>query len=79
MGTGRSDIIICEYQRRSVAVIIEIKVAEKFKELDRKCDEALQQIEERQYEAELIDECYQNIVKYGVAFCGEKVCRVRKG
>ncbi|MBQ3258604.1 MAG: AAA family ATPase [Oscillospiraceae bacterium] len=78
-GTGRSDIIICEYQRRSVAVIIEIKVAEKFKDLDRKCDEALHQIEDRQYEAELIDECYQNIVKYGVAFCGEKVCRVKKG
>ncbi len=78
-GTGRSDIIICEYQRRSVAVIIEIKTAEKFKDLDRKCDEALQQIEDRQYEAELIDECYQSVIKYGVAFCGEKVCRVKKG
>jgi len=78
-GTGRSDIIICEYQRRSVAVIIEIKTAERFKDLDRKCDEALQQIEDRQYEAELIDECYQSVIKYGVAFCGEKVCRVKKG
>ena len=77
-GKGRSDIIICEFQRRTVAVVIEIKAAEKFKDLDGKCNEALQQIEDKQYEAELIDECYQNIIKYGVAFCSDKVCRVKK-
>ncbi len=77
-GKGRTDIVICEYQGRSVAVIIEIKIAGKYKELDRKCDEALMQIEERNYEAELIDDGYENIIKYGVAFCSEKVCRVKK-
>lgn len=59
-GNGRSDIIIREYQLRKLAVIIEIKVAEKFSELDKKCDDALQQIEDRNYEVELIEECYQN-------------------
>ncbi|MBQ6944194.1 MAG: AAA family ATPase [Ruminococcus sp.] len=76
-GNGRSDIMICEYQLRKIAVIIEIKVAEKFAELDKKCYEALQQIEDRNYEAELIDECYQNIIKYGVAFY-QKSCKIKK-
>ncbi|MBP1564879.1 MAG: AAA family ATPase [Oscillospiraceae bacterium] len=77
-GKGRTDIVICEYQGRSVAVIIEIKIAGKYKELDKKCDEALWQIEERNYEAELIDDGYENIIKYGVAFCSEKVCKIKK-
>jgi len=77
-GKGRTDIVICEYQGRSVAVIIEIKIAGKYKELDKKCDEALMQIEERNYEAELFDDGYENIIKYGVAFCSEKVCKVKK-
>ena len=76
-GNGRSDIMICEYQLRKIAVIIEIKVAGKFAELDKKCDEALQQIEDRSYETELIDECYQNIIKYGVAFY-QKSCKIKK-
>lgn len=75
-GNGRSDIIIREYQLRKLAVIIEIKVAEKFSELDKKCDDALQQIEDRNNEVELIDECYQNIIKYGVAFY-HKSCKIK--
>ena len=77
-GNGRTDIVICEFQTRRLAVIIEIKVAGRFKELNDKCDEALQQIEDRNYEADLIDDGYENIVKYGVAFCSEKICRIKK-
>ena len=76
-GLGRSDIMICEHQKRRLAVIIEVKVAGKFSELDMKCDEALRQIEEKNYEAELIEECYQNIIKYGVAF-HQKTVRIKK-
>ena len=77
-GNGRTDIVICEYQERTVAVIIEIKIADKYVELEKKCDEALNQIESRNYESELIEVGYQNIIKYGIAFCSEKVCRVKK-
>ena len=76
-GTGRPDLLIMKRKQHELAVIIEIKVAEKFAELDKKCDEALQQIEDRNYEAELIDECYQNIIKYGVAFY-QKSCKIKK-
>ncbi len=77
-GNGRTDIVICEYQGRTVAVIIEIKIADKYIDLEKKCDEALNQIESRNYESELIELGYQNIIKYGIAFCSEKVCRVKK-
>ena len=77
-GKGRSDITICEFQKRKIAVIIEIKIAEKYSDLDKKCEEALKQIEDKQYEAELREQSYNNIIKYGVAFCSEKVCKVKK-
>jgi len=77
-GKGRSDITICEFQKRKIAVIIEIKIAEKYADLDKKCEEALKQIEDKKYEAELKEQSYHNIIKYGIAFCSEKVCRVKK-
>ena len=77
-GKGRSDITICEFQKRKIAVIIEIKIAEKYSDLDKKCEEALKQIEDKQYEAELREQSYNNIIKYGIAFCSEKVCKVKK-
>ncbi len=76
-GTGRPDLLIMKRKKHELAVIIEVKVAEKFAELDKKCDEALKQIEDRNYEAELIDECYQNIIKYGIAFY-QKSCKIKK-
>lgn len=76
-GVGRPDLLIMKRKQHVLAVIIEVKVAEKFAELDKKCDEALRQIEDRNYEAELIDECYQNIIKYGVAFY-QKSCKIKK-
>ena len=75
-GLGRPDILILERRRHKLAVIIEIKVAERFADMETKCDEALQQIEDRNYEAELVNDCYQKIIKCGVAFY-QKSCRVK--
>ena len=75
-GLGRPDILILERRRHQLAIIIEIKVAPKFGQLAAKCDEALQQIAERNYEAELVEDCYQKIVKYGIAFY-QKSCMVK--
>ncbi len=76
-GKGRSDITICEFVRRSIAVVIEIKVAESFDGLDKACDFALQQIENNKYEDTFKRERYKKILKYGVAFCSDKVCKVK--
>ena len=71
-GNGRPDIVLKYPSIRGKAVIIEIKVAGSWKELEKKCTEALKQIEEKNYEAELRREGYQDIMKYGVAFYKKK-------
>lgn len=73
-GLGRSDIMILERRRHKLAVIIEVKVADKFADLDKKCSEALVQIEEKQYDMKLKQDCYQKILKYGVAFYQKSCC-----
>lgn len=45
-------------------------------ELEKKCDEALKQIEERKYEEPLRQEGYRDILKYGVTFY-KKDCMVK--
>lgn len=78
-GTGRSDIVIKNIITYRKAVIIEIKSVRKNdgETLEGQCDEALKQIEDRQYEVNLKNEGYTNIVKYGIAF-QEKKCKVMK-
>ena len=74
-GNGRPDILLKYPSVRGKAVIIEIKVAHTYQELDSKCDEALRQIEEQDYEASLRQEGYKDIMKCGVAFY-RKECMV---
>jgi hypothetical protein len=75
-GNGRPDILILAKRRRQLAIIIEIKATDNYRQLDAKSDEALQQIEEKKYDAELIQNGYQKIIKYGIAFC-QKDCMVK--
>jgi len=76
-GKGRTDITICEFQRRMVAVVIEVKIAKDFGDLDATCDRAMKQIAEKNYVTNLKQQYYKKVLKYGVAFCSEKVCRVK--
>ena len=66
--TGRSDIIIKDLLSKKIAVVIEVKIAERSNELDARCDKALKQIEDEQYAYDLQQEGYQRILKYGIAF-----------
>ena len=77
-GNGRPDIVLKYPSVRGKAVIIEIRVAKSCQELEKKCEEALKQIEVKNYEAELLREGYQDIMKYGVAFY-KKECMVKLG
>ena len=67
-GDGRSDIYIRPVSIFERAVIIEIKICDKPKELFTKCEDALNQIDEKRYEDELNEEGYNDIIKYGIAF-----------
>ena len=75
-GNGRPDILVRYPSVRGKAIIIEIKVAKTYQDLEEKCDEALGQIEEQKYEEALRQEGYQEILKYGVAFY-RKECMVK--
>lgn len=77
-GKGRPDLLVRYPSVRGKAVILEIKVAKTYDSLEEKCREALAQIEEKQYEADLRQEGYRDIIKYGVAFY-KKECMVQMG
>lgn len=77
-GKGRPDILVRYPSVRGKAVILELKVAKTYQELEKKCDQALRQIEEQKYEEGLRREGYQDILKYGVAFY-RKECMVKAG
>lgn len=75
-GTGRYDIVMRYPSARGKAMIMEIKMADTFDGLEAGCDKALQQIEDRRYDAELLKDGYRNITKYGICFY-KKECMVK--
>lgn len=75
-GDGRTDLTVCEFQTRNLAIVIEVKPAAEFADLDKMCDEALAQIRRNKYDQQLIDDCYKRVVRYGVAF-HKKACMVK--
>lgn len=77
-GHGRSDLIIRPITRRKAAFVLEFKIAKTFSELEQKAQEALAQIEDRQYVQELNNDGYAIVHKYGIAFFG-KDCLIRLG
>lgn len=76
-GNGRPDLILRENKFMGKAIILELKVTDKFTEMAGKCEEALAQIEENHYDRPLLDEGCQEIIKYGVCFF-KKGCIVKK-
>ncbi len=75
-GDGRPDIVLKPFSPNQPAIIVELKHAHKFTQMEELCDKALEQIEERSYDAELVDEGYRIILKYGICFC-RKNCMVK--
>ena len=77
-GNGRFDLVVKQRSKWHYAAILEFKIFGKFNQMLKACDEALQQIEDKDYEASLRDEQYENIAKLGICFC-QKRCRVKSG
>lgn len=75
---GRTDITVCERYNRKAAIVLEIKPAETFKQLKSQCENAVNQIRENKYAEQFIDDCYEKVISYGIAFYG-KTCRVKIG
>ena len=73
-GEGRSDIVIKDNRNFRVAVF-EVKYSDKKIYLEKDCDRALEQIDIRQYTADL-EEDFDDILCYGIAFY-KKRCLVK--
>ena len=71
-GLGRTDIMIDDSLNRR-AVIIELKCAREFEELEAKAEEALKQIEERKYALGLGPRI-KKVMNYGIAFWKKESC-----
>ena len=73
-GYGRFDIAIFPKDTQKAGVILEFKAADRTESLEKQADEALRQIQDRQYEVEFAKREIVSVWKYGIAFCGKQVC-----
>lgn len=72
-GYGRFDLAIFPKDTSKAGVIMEFKAVDTEELLKQKAEEALQQIEERQYNTEFSKQGIATVWKYGIAFYGKKV------
>lgn len=75
-GDGRYDIGLIPRENKYPGIIMELKWKKDLKEegLSRLAEEALVQIDEMRYDAELKEEGILNVLKLGIAFSGKNVC-----
>ena len=76
-GDGFNDILIeVNEDDLRIGMVLELKYSKTENALDKECDDALQQIEDKNYDQELREKGYTKILKYGIAFYHKK-CRVK--
>ena len=74
-GYGRYDVMIIPKDTSKLGIIIEFKKIDDFmdKTIETATKEALEQIEEKNYQAELIERNINNILKLAIVFKGKEV------
>ena len=76
-GDGFSDILVeVNEDDLHIGMVLELKYSKTEKALDKECNDALQQIEDKNYDHELREKGYTKILKYGIAFYHKK-CRIK--
>ncbi|MDO4555918.1 MAG: AAA family ATPase [Lachnospiraceae bacterium] len=73
-GEGRPDLVLRD-KRRGRAVVIEMKRTRNFEDMDKKCQEALDQIEKKRY-VEGIETEYEEVLGFGFSFYNKR-CKVK--
>lgn len=75
-GEGRRDIVVKDYARDRTAVF-EVKYSKTRKELEKDCEKALGQNDDRMYAEELEDD-YDQVICYGISFFKKRCFLKRK-
>lgn len=73
-GDGFVDILV-EPEDPDAGMIMELKYAQNFQDLEKACNKAMTQIHDRRYDERLRNEGRNDILAYGIAFCKKK-CKV---
>ena len=73
-GDGFVDILV-EPEDPDAGMIMELKYAQNFQDLEKSCNKAMNQIHDRRYDERLRNEGRNDILAYGIAFCKKK-CKV---
>lgn len=75
-GDGRFNVSLIPREKRYPGIILELKWKEKLSdvELEKWSNEALKQIGELRYDSEMKEDGITEILKFGIAFSGKKVC-----
>lgn len=76
-GTGRPDIILKTPSVKGRAILFELKIAGSYAQMEKQCENAALQMREQQYDAQLKEEGYSDILMYAVCFY-RKECMIRK-
>lgn len=75
-GDGRFDVSLIPREKRYPGIILELKWKKKLSdvELEKWSNEVLKQIGELRYDSEMKEDGITEILKFGIAFSGKKVC-----
>ena len=74
-GKGRSDVIVFDKHKREI-VIFEVKHSDSYANLEKDCDQALEQINIQKYDIDFL-RVYKKVICYGISFY-KKECMVKK-
>ena len=74
-GDGRFDISLFPKDKRHAGIIIEVKWGNNLDEnsLEKAACEALEQIDDKHYDSEMLEDGVKDIIRIGMAFSGKKV------
>ena len=67
-GHGRTDVLVLPYDINKLGFVFEFKVSKNIEELETKAEEALKQIDEKNYEVIMQDEKINHYFKIGISF-----------
>ena len=67
-GYGRTDVLVLPYDKNKLGFVFEFKVSKNIEELEIKAEEALKQIDKKNYEVIMQDEKIERYFKIGISF-----------
>ena len=68
VGYGRTDVLVLPYDKNKLGFVFEFKISKNIEELEIKAEQALKQIDEKNYEVIMQDEKIEHYFKIGISF-----------